>query len=765
MARDHPHPRVREPNEQHEGTTVPSAEAKLPGQRPPQLGDNPPALSSLAIDLQKQLGAVDVVKWRLDYQTRTGQAFRVCDDEPDLKEIKKKDAFETIVCAKRSNSSRTSDSSTDAPSPHNPEHGNRRNLGSLRAGRHVPKTIQKKKRSHASTKAHKAKRQRSSIEDKQATGAQDDKNAMSSGSEEDVDDEPDDDFEGMTRRATMIRVDEINKHYVTLFKMIQQMGCKKILQAWLKKCHPRKQASNPYNGGSRARSYADYEHLNRGKHTVPVYWLHQEDWRDPESTGCRHREPDHIKKWERLNLLVHLLRLGRRYEDFSFDVDALEESTKDIAKRHKEHFHEGATDILADIYRARRKEIQYEQGEIGMLGLSMPLCNLTKFCLDGNTMISIIIPHQPKGQGPRTAPNATKTRENSMVSLQCSDSTDVDSFQSNSSSFVTPVANMTLKSVVHPMRNNDQGEGGCALPPSPKAPHLAKNEPVTDQEHITSGVFSNIAPLQDIDLQYQADADSSSGHTSRSLSQASHTQSLLPLIPVQGALSASTSQEVDTPMTQTNACFHKETIPSHSKHCLSAECNHVGMYKHSHNGQGKESHCINPAETYLPCHSQAQMEVRLARSHPSYSSSGLEGVLPYNIPTGNGYPYLAPSQPPPSHPVRQRPVTNPVPAPTDYPSYEASELTGTASLDRDWLLDENWYPTCYDVRPTASMIAQPSYDANSNNYSSIPPQQTTSTTLMPVNQNGQMLAAQQQWQAISAGNGYTQGFVQGQRRH
>ena len=72
---------------------------------------------------------------------------------------------------------------------------------------------------------------------------------------------------------------------------------------------------------------------------------------------------------ERLNLLVHLLRLGRHYEEFPFDLEALEESTKGIVKRHKEHFHDGAMDILADIYRARRKEIQYEQGEIGMLDL------------------------------------------------------------------------------------------------------------------------------------------------------------------------------------------------------------------------------------------------------------------------------------------------------------------------------------------------------------------------------------------------------------
>ena len=68
---------------------------------------------------------------------------------------------------------------------------------------------------------------------------------------------------------------------------------------------------------------------------------------------------------ERLNLVVHFLRLGRRYEDYPFDIDDLEESTVGITDRHKDHFHEGAMDILSDIYRARRKEIQWEQGEIG----------------------------------------------------------------------------------------------------------------------------------------------------------------------------------------------------------------------------------------------------------------------------------------------------------------------------------------------------------------------------------------------------------------
>ena len=97
----------------------------------------------------------------------------------------------------------------------------------------------------------------------------------------------------------MIRVDEIGGYFRVMAQMIQQMGCKKILVAWLKVGHPKKQGTYPYNGGGEknAKIYLDYDKFNPGKHSAPRYWLQQDDWRNPKGADCRHREPDHIKKW------------------------------------------------------------------------------------------------------------------------------------------------------------------------------------------------------------------------------------------------------------------------------------------------------------------------------------------------------------------------------------------------------------------------------------------------------------------------------------
>ena len=114
---------------------------------------------------------------------------------------------------------------------------------------------------------------------------------------DDVPDEPDDDFEGVGRHSLKVRVDQIQYYYRLMFMELRQKGCKKILVTWLKAAHPKKQASNPYNGGAGADRLPGYDKSNKGRDTVPPYWLHQDDWKDSRSSGCRHREPDHTKKW------------------------------------------------------------------------------------------------------------------------------------------------------------------------------------------------------------------------------------------------------------------------------------------------------------------------------------------------------------------------------------------------------------------------------------------------------------------------------------
>ena len=96
-------------------------------------------------------------------------------------------------------------------------------------------------------------------------------------------------------RRHPVRADQIEHFTKVVFRFgIQQKGCKKVLQYWVKKCHPKKQATHPYNGGQKPR-WTDEE--NKGEFTAPPYWPSQKDWRNArESNGCRHKEPDHLKK-------------------------------------------------------------------------------------------------------------------------------------------------------------------------------------------------------------------------------------------------------------------------------------------------------------------------------------------------------------------------------------------------------------------------------------------------------------------------------------
>ena len=177
---------------------------------------------------------------------------------------------------------------------------------------------------------------------------------------------------------------------VDILKKLQQKGLKVVLKAILRKCHPQKQANFPYNGGKQQEQKVlygdiDYGERNPGLLTAPDYWLHQDDWKPGPGhvpTGCRHREPDHIYKpgkccaffllnsltrpLERINLTMHLLHAGDRYNDAKFGLDKLRDSTINITNDYPKEFQPDAERLIEALYYAREKEIQYENGEIGM---------------------------------------------------------------------------------------------------------------------------------------------------------------------------------------------------------------------------------------------------------------------------------------------------------------------------------------------------------------------------------------------------------------
>ncbi|EEH49732.2 uncharacterized protein PADG_05811 [Paracoccidioides brasiliensis Pb18] len=138
--------------------------------------------------------------------------------------------------------------------------------------------------------------------------------------------------------------EEMLAFYSEFFKAFQQINCRQIAKAYIKFIEPRKQAKHPYNGGRAG----------------------PEDTRDPEKTkpdwwppGVIHKEPDHLKKIPRVNLLIHIFRNLRKSHGITSQKlkAAGAEAQKQCRPGEK-------AAILNEIYRVREIEERYERGEI-----------------------------------------------------------------------------------------------------------------------------------------------------------------------------------------------------------------------------------------------------------------------------------------------------------------------------------------------------------------------------------------------------------------
>ncbi len=83
---------------------------------------------------------------------------------------------------------------------------------------------------------------------------------------------------------------EVNNYLFNCFEEFQQIPCKILAKQWIKIVEPRKQSRHPYNQGDKAK---------------PYWW--------PDS--ARHKEPDHLKKDERISLLIKILKMFKDRED------------------------------------------------------------------------------------------------------------------------------------------------------------------------------------------------------------------------------------------------------------------------------------------------------------------------------------------------------------------------------------------------------------------------------------------------------------------
>lgn len=170
------------------------------------------------------------------------------------------------------------------------------------AGRHAPVT--KNKRA-VSTESLPAKRRKSCLKDteqllRRSRVVDDDAIKTEQGHviTDETDDSDDDEFVDTGYSSVAIRVDdavELDTIIDTRLRQMQQTSCKSVARTWIKSYEPQKQTKYPYNGGIlKEEVIRQYGDKNLGELTKPPWWPSTEGW--PNNGGCRHREPDHLKK-------------------------------------------------------------------------------------------------------------------------------------------------------------------------------------------------------------------------------------------------------------------------------------------------------------------------------------------------------------------------------------------------------------------------------------------------------------------------------------
>lgn len=123
--------------------------------------------------------------------------------------------------------------------------------------------------------------------------------------------------------STTLRIPYLNlaNWYSARFGSLQQMTCKLVLKAWIKVVEPKKQSKHPYN---------------RGEEGKPVWW--------PDEV--RHKEPDHLMKPERAQLLLALVRSPL------VPVSKLELATAE----NSTYIPQNKMRILREVYRVAKEE-------------------------------------------------------------------------------------------------------------------------------------------------------------------------------------------------------------------------------------------------------------------------------------------------------------------------------------------------------------------------------------------------------------------------
>jgi len=127
---------------------------------------------------------------------------------------------------------------------------------------------------------------------------------------------------------------KLNEYYENRFNQLQQLNCKEIAKAWIKAVEPKKQSQYPYNS----------KHSNKGKR--PPWWPNH----------CAYIEPDHLKKPDRVRLLVAMLNLRLK------PISVYEKATRDVPNRMQNP--DSSLPLLEELYMvAKAAERLYNEGD------------------------------------------------------------------------------------------------------------------------------------------------------------------------------------------------------------------------------------------------------------------------------------------------------------------------------------------------------------------------------------------------------------------
>ncbi|KAL5337163.1 hypothetical protein BJX70DRAFT_252310 [Aspergillus crustosus] len=146
--------------------------------------------------------------------------------------------------------------------------------------------------------------------------------------------------------------DKVMEYYETAFKNFQQKNCRTVAKAFIKAIQPRKQVDFPYNGKPKKSNGPIPREAYDPEKTKPDWW----------PAEIQHREPDHLKKDQRLRLLIHILR---KLEPINFSAETLQEIAQDSKRLlEPEENREEKWELLNEIFKVRKLEERFEHGEV-----------------------------------------------------------------------------------------------------------------------------------------------------------------------------------------------------------------------------------------------------------------------------------------------------------------------------------------------------------------------------------------------------------------